>query len=219
MSAYLTLEPRGFYAASMAENEIIDLGHKSRWIRTRKALQDHECPIEDVVAAITADMEGMCAGLNTALRNGPPLSGLLRLALGSSLQVQTVIAQFTEKSVAILVDAARNRCRSNDPAEVADVASQLLTQRLIDQAECRAGREERFRDPEMRRELVEQATRTFKSYEGDLRAMLEAALRDGAPVSFKRRATGKRRMSSRQLMNVSLIPARTQSPSEPKRAR
>jgi hypothetical protein len=203
----------------MAENEIIDLGHKSRWVRTRKALQDRECPVDEVVAAMTADIEGLCAGLNAALRNGPPLSGLLRLALGSSLQVQTVIAQFTEKGLAVLVNAARNRCRSNDPAEVAEVASQLLTQRLIDQAGCRAGREERFRDPELHREFLEQATRTFKAYEGDLRAMLEAALRGSAPVSFKRRVTGKRRMTLRQLMNVSLIPSGTKSPSEPKRVR
>lgn len=203
----------------MAENEIIDLGHRSRWVRTRKALQDQGCSLDDVVSAMTADMEGMCAGLNGALRNGPPLSGLLRLTLGSSLQVQTVIAQFTEKGIALLVNAARNRCGSNDAAEVAAVAAQLLTQRLIDQADCRAGREERFRDPELRREFLDQVTRTFKNYEGDLRDMLEAALRDGAPVGFKRRLTGKRRMSPRQLINVSLLSTRTESPSEPKRAR
>lgn len=203
----------------MAENEIIDLGHTSRWARTRRALKDPGCAVDDIATAMAADMEGMCAALSGALRNGPPLSSLLRLSLGSPVQVQVVIAQFTEKGLASLVNDARNRCRSNDPAEVAAVAARLLTQRLIDQAQCRAGREERFRDPELRSELSSQVAKAFGAYEGDLRAILEAALRDGAPVRFKRRLTAKRRMSSKQLMNVSLVPTGSQSITETDRAR
>lgn len=188
----------------MAENEIIDLGHASRWARTRRALKDESCTVEEIAVAMATDMEGMCVALNGALRNGPPLSSLLRLAMGSSLQVQAVIAQFTEKSLASLVNTARNRCRSSDPAEVAAVAARLLTKRLIDQAQCRAGREERFRDPELRSELLSQAAKAFGAYEADLRAILEAALRDGAPVPFKRHLTVKRRISPKQLMSISL---------------
>lgn len=203
----------------MAENEIIDMGHASRWVRTRRALKDSECSVEDIAAAMEADMEGMCVALSGALRNGPPLSQLLRLSLGSPLQVQTVIAQFTEKGLASLVNAARNLCRSNEPAEVAAVAARLLTQRLVDQAEYRAGREERFRNAEPRSELRSEAERVFGAYEADLRALLEAALRDGAPVKFKRRLTAKRRMSSKQLVGMSLTATRPQSHSETGRAR
>lgn len=194
----------------MAENEIIDLGHASRWVRTRKALQDPNCSVEDIAVAMREDMERMCAALNGALRNGPPLSQLLRLSLGSSLQVQAVIAQFTEKGLATLVNAARNHCRSGDPAEVASVAARLLTQRLVDQAECRAGREERFRDPEFRNELSRRAAEAFGAYEADLRVMLEAALRD-APVQFKRRLTAKRRIGAKQLVGMSLTATRSQA--------
>ena len=203
----------------MAENEIIDMGHTSRWVRTRRALKDPECSVEDIAAAMGADMESMCAALNGALRNGPPLSQLLRLTLGSPLQVQAVIAQFTEKGLASLVNAARNRCQSSDPAEVAAVAARLLTQRLVDQAELRAGREERFRDHELRNELCSQAAKVFGTYEADLRAILEAALRDGAPVPFKRRLTAKPRMSSKQLVGMSLTAPRPRSPTETHRAR
>ena len=203
----------------MAENEIIDMGHASRWVRTRKAMRDPNCSVEDIAAAMGADMEGMCAALNGALRNGPPLSQLLRLSLGSPLQVQAVIAQFTEKGLASLVNDARNRCRSNEPAEVAAVAARLLTQRLIDQAQCRAGREERFRDPELRSELSSQAAKAFGAYEGDLRTILEAALRDGAPVHFKRRLTARKRISPKQLMSISLVSAGPQSTTETDHAR
>ncbi|MBB3819819.1 hypothetical protein FHT03_003010 [Xanthomonas arboricola] len=203
----------------MAENEIIDMGHASRWVRTRKALKDSSCSVEDIAAAMGEDMEGMCAALNGALRNGPPLSQLLRLSLGSPLQVQAVIAQFTEKGLASLVNAARNRCRSSDPVEVAAVAARLLTQRLVDQAECRAGREERFRDPELRSQLFLHVANAFGAYEADLRAILEAALRGGAPVPFKRRRTAKPRMSSKQLVGMSLTAPRPQSPTETDRAR
>lgn len=203
----------------MAENEIIDMGHASRWIRTRKAMKDPSCSIEDIAAAMGADMEGMCAALNGALRNGPPLSQLLRLSLGSPMQVQAVIAQFTEKGIANLVNTARNRCQSSDPTEVATVAARLLTERLVDQAECRAGREERFRDPESHGEIRLQAEKAFGAYEADLRAILEAALRNRAPVPFKRRLTAKRRMNSKQLIAMSLTNARPPPSTEKDHAR
>ena len=198
----------------MAENEIIDLGHASRWIRTRKALKDSSCSVEDIAAAM-----GMCAALSGALRNGPPLSQLLRLSLGSPLQVQAVISQFTEKGLANLVNAARNRCCSSDPVVVAAVAAQLLTRRLVDQAEYRAGREERFRDAELHNELRLQAAKVFGAYEADLRSILEAALRDATPVPFKRRLTAKPRISSKQLVGMSLTAPRPRAPTEANSAR
>jgi len=188
----------------MAENEIIDLGHASRWARTRRTLKDQNATIDEIATAMASDMEGMCAALSGALRNGPPLSALLKLAMGSPLQVQAVIAQFSEKGLVNLVNDARNRCRSNDPAAVATVAARLLTQKLVDQAQCRAGREERFRDPTLRDELSTQAAKVFASYEADLRAILEAALRDRTPAPFKRRLTVKRKMSPKQLVALSL---------------
>lgn len=209
----------GSYAPNMAENEIIDLGHRLRWQRTRRALQNAECPVDEVVAAMAADMEGVCAGLPKALKKGPPLKALLELSIGSNLQVQAVIAQFTEKGLASLVNDARKQCGSNSASAVAAAAARLLIDRLIDQIECRAGREERFRSSEARSELIAQATKAFRGYERDLQAILEAALGDGPMVRFKRRLTQKPRMSARQLLNVSIVPVPPSSIPETSRAR
>ena len=198
----------------MAENEIIDLGHKLRWERTRRALNNSDCPLEDVVAAMTADIEGVCNSLPKALRKGPPLMLLLRLSLGSPLQVQAVIAQFNEKGLATLVNDARKLSRSSDAGLVATEAAKLLIDRLIDQVDRRAGREERFRSSEARAQLLEEATKTFRSYEGDLRAILESSLRDGPIVRFKRRITPKH-MTAKQLLNISVARPHQESPHAP----
>lgn len=190
----------------MAENEIIDLGHRWRWERTRRAFKNPDCSLKDVVAAMVTDTEGMCSGLPKALKKGPPLASLLKLSIGSSLQVQSVIAQFKEKGLATLVNDARKLARSNDAATVAAAAAKLLVNRLIDQVERRAGREERFRSTDVRAELVAEATRTFRSYEDDLGTILESSLRDGPIAHFRRRIAPSPRMTARQLLNTSVTP-------------
>lgn len=201
----------------MAENEIIDLGHKLRWVRTRRALKNSDCPLEDVVAAMTADIEGVCSGLPKALKKGPPLASLLRLTIGSSVQVQAVIAQFNEKSLATLVNDARKLSCSNNAASVAAVAARLLVDRLIDQIDRRAGREERFRSPEARAQLLAEATKTFRSYEDDLRAILQSSLLGEPIVRFKRRIAAPERMTAKQLLSISI--ARPSPPQEHPHAR
>src|SRR5690606_20272582 len=119
----------------MAENELLDLGHKLRWQRTRRALQNPDCPLPDLIAALTSDMEGVCSGLPKALRKGPPLAALLGFSLGSPMQVQAVIAQFTERSLARLTHDARKLARSNEAGAVAACAEQLMVDRLVDQVD------------------------------------------------------------------------------------
>lgn len=194
----------------MAENEIIDLGHRRRWDRTRHALRNAECPLEGVIAAMSADIEGVCKGLPKALRKGPPLALLLKVAMGSTMQVQAVIAQFAEKGLAALVNDARKLARSNDPSAVAAMAAKHLIECLIDQVDKRAGREERFRSTVSRAQLVAEATKTFGVYEGDLRAILESALRGGRIQRFKPRIASLPRMTARQLISLSVA-----SPSQP----
>ena len=188
----------------MAENEIIDMGHPSRWARTRRVLKDADCPNAGVAEAMREDMEGTLRALARVLRKGPSLSALLRLALGSSANVQAVISQFQEKTLATLVNEARNRCASNDPDVVATTAARILIERLIDQAECRAARHAHFRDLLARDELHSSAKQVFGGYEADLRRILADALRDGAP-SFKRRARPTRSLTPQQLVGMSLL--------------
>jgi len=151
------------------------------------------------------------------LKKGPPLASLLRLTIGSSVQVQAVIAQFNEKGLATLVNDARKLSRNNDAASVAAVAARLLVDRLIDQLDRRAGREERFRSPEARAQLLAEATKTFRSYEGDLRAILQSSLLGEPIVRFKRRLAAPERMTAKQILNISI--ARPPSPQELPHAR
>lgn len=190
----------------MAENELLNLGHKTRWQRTRRALERPDCSRSDLMASLTADIEGVCGGLPKALRKGPPLAALLRLSSGSSMQVQAVLAEFKERNLARLTNEARSLTKSNHPPALAACAARLLTQRLVDQLDKRAGRHEHFRTRECRAELIADATRIFRSYEGDLKRILECSLRDVPITPFKRRVLQVRRSSPKQLLALSVVP-------------
>lgn len=200
----------------MAENELLNLGHKTQWQRTRRALENPDCPHADLLVALTTDIEGVCGGLPKALKKGPPLAALLRLSLGSSMQIQAVLAEFKEGNLARLTNEARSLTKSNDPSAVAACAARLLTQRLVDQLDKRAGRQEHFRSRESRAELVAEATRIFRSYEGDLKRILECSLRDAPITPFKRRLPPVLRPSPKQLVAFSVVPP---SSLEPQHAR
>lgn len=196
----------------MAENELLNLGHKTRWQRTRRALQNPNCPHADLLAALTADIEGVCTGLPKALKKGPPLAALLGLSLGSSLQVQAVLAEFKEGNLARLTNEARRLTKSNEPGAVAACAAHLLTDRLVDQLDKRAGRQEHFQSRESRAELIADASRIFRSYEGELKRILECSMRNAPITPFKRRLPPVRRMSSKQLLAFSVVPPAPEQP-------
>lgn len=189
----------------MAENELLNLGHKTRWQGTRRVIQNPDCAHADRLAVLTADIEGVCNGLPKALKKGPPLARLLGLSFGSPLQVQVVLSEFKEGNLARLTNEARSLTKSNEPGSVAACAARLLTDRLVDQLDKRAGRLEHFRSKESRVELISDATRIFRSYEGELKRILECSLR-GTPIRpFKRRLLPSPRLSSKQLLNFSVV--------------
>lgn len=196
----------------MAENELLNLGHQTRWQRTRRALQNPECPHADRLAALTADIEGICSGLPKALKKGPPLAALLRLAIGSPLKVQVVLSEFKEGNLARLVNQARSLTKSNDPSAVASCTVRLLTDGLVDQLDTRAGRQEHLRSRESRAELAADATRIFRGYESELKRILECSLRDTPIAPFKRRLAPVRRMSPKQLVGFSVVPPSPEAP-------
>lgn len=191
----------------MAENEIIDLGHKRHWSRLRRSLRNADCSVEDVVTAATEDIELMCRGLPKAMRKGPSLALLLEPALGSALQTQAVLAQFTEKGLATLVQNARKLARSNDPRAVATAAATHLIQSLVSQIEGRAGRETRFREGAAKQELMAGITATFGGYQQQLTDMLEGALRNATVPRFKRQLQPRPRLSAPQLASMSVMAA------------
>lgn len=197
----------------MAENELLNLGHKTRWQSTRRALQNPDCSRADRKAALTADIEGVCTGLPKALKKGPPLAALLRLSLGSPLQVQTVLAEFKEGNVARLTHEARLLTKSNDPGAIAACLANLLTESLVDQLDKRAGRQDHFRSRDSRAELIADAITIFRSYEGELKRILECSLRDAPITPFKRRLPPAPRLSPKQLLTFSVAaPAPQESP-------
>jgi hypothetical protein len=200
------LSALGHTLTIMAENEIIDLGHPRRWRRTRRALSNADCSLEEVVVAARADVEGVCKGLPKALKQGPPLALLLQSAMGSPIQMQAVIAQFTEKGLATLVRDAMALARSRDPAKVAAAAASHLIDSLIGQIEMRAGRESRFRSLKARQDLIVGVSAAFRPYEAPLKEMLESSLRNGPVHRFRRLTAPTPRLSAGQLVNLSVTP-------------
>lgn len=188
----------------MAENEILDLGHKRRWLHTRRVLSADGCSVDDVLVAAQGDIEGVCRHLAVALRKGEPLRILLEPALRSSLASQAVIAQFQEKRLAIVVRDVIKLCGSADPSIIAALSANKIVKGLVEQLELRAGRNAAFRSLAARRELGQQASRIFAGYEGALRCSIESSLRGTQIKPFRSSAQKVSRMPPSQVVALSV---------------
>lgn len=197
----------------MAENEILDLGHKARWARTRRALNAPGCTQAEVIAAATDDMESVCRLLAIVLRKGKPLTILLGPVLESPSQAQAVLASFTEKRLVSVVRDAIKLARSTDLGQIAGTASRRLIEVLVDQFRVRAGKSHEFRACDARDRLVAEVAKSFAAYEGALRSTIEASLRGGAIRPFKAIRPSKPRMSAIQVIGLSVASSQQVAPS------
>lgn len=188
----------------MAENEILDLGHARRWRKTRDALADPACTTTDIVSVACEDFDVACEKLPGVLRQGPSLALLLQPMLGSVSRSQAVLSQFVEKGLVQVVEIACKLARGRGVAAIADAASQLMIDRVIDQLDLRAGRCERFRSYETRQQLRADAVQAFRAYQEPLRNIIEASLRDGPIQPYKRRIPARPKLTPRQVMNLSV---------------
>ena len=190
----------------MAENETLDLGHKSRWKQTRIALDDPNRSLFEVAQQASADFERMARLLPLALRKGPSLLVLLRAVQISTSETRAVVATFSEKRLAKLVVDAIRLSPAAEPAFVARSASQRMIEGLIDQVVARAASKQRFKGPSDHAELRAQLKNRFESHRAELTAHLESALRGDRPKVRRSVRTGS--ATAVELVSKSLIARR-----------
>ncbi|QEW14565.1 hypothetical protein DYQ48_05735 [Xanthomonas hortorum] len=169
---YLAANRRGI----MAENEILDLGHRSHWKVVRALLGDPTVPMPEVVKKAGEDFEGMLSKLIRALRSGEPLLHLLRAAKQSPIAQQAVIAGFTEKRLAKIVLNASLTAQGRSVAIVAEHATQSLMQVMVDQMCNRALRNGRFVSHNEQNALRSSLANEFAQHRSAVRAALEASM-------------------------------------------
>ncbi|WP_257386398.1 hypothetical protein [Tahibacter caeni] len=195
----------------MAENEILDFGHRSRWRASRAVLKDSNATLAELVACAGEDFDGVMRRLPVALRKGPGLLILLRAAQESPVALQEVVAAFTEKRLAKLALTAGQLCPSNDPAEVAQTSAQLLIDALVDQIALRAKRERRFCAPDEQDALRASLAREFGKNFVQLSATLEASMR-GARIKPIKRAAPRIAVAPKDVARLSLVVRRPEQP-------
>lgn len=187
----------------MAENEILDLGHPTRWRRTRYVISSPMCSIAEAVGAAVDDIEKVCRHLAIALRKGAPLSLLLRPALGSPVEAQAVISLFKERRLLSVVQSAQKLAESANPTAIANVAARLLVQGLAEQVQHYAGRKgDSFRSCEARYELKQGLDHAFANYIEPLRLAIETSLRGGRVRAYKSPVRIVPRMTAKEIINL-----------------
>ncbi|MCD9125986.1 hypothetical protein [Luteimonas fraxinea] len=191
----------------MAENEVLDFGHATRWRVSRRALRDPLCSLGEFVNAASVDCAAAIRNLPRALRQGPALMTLLRALEGSVLGLQETVAAFTEKRLANVVIAAA-RCASNaSPAVVAQEAASRMLESMSDQIISRAWREQRFASPSEQVELRAALGNEFGAYQQSLAQAIESSL-GGTPVRSINLPKLPVRRNPAEVAVMSLVPAK-----------
>ncbi|WDJ75223.1 hypothetical protein [Xanthomonas campestris] len=188
----------------MAENELLDFGHRDRWKRSRLLLDDPHASLSDVVKGAGEDFAEVARRLAVALRKGQTLLTLLRAAKQSPIALQAVIANFTEKRLASLVLTASQTTQSLNVAAVANRATELIVQTLIDQIAVRALSKRRFTSRAEQAALRASLVEEFAQYRPAVRAVLEASM-TGAPVKAIKRKAPTVRPTAQQVAHTSLV--------------
>lgn len=197
----------------MAENEILDFGHRDRWKRSRLLLRDPLSSLPEFVSTATDECREAIRRLPAALRKGPPLLVLLRAQQGSITGLQEVVAAFKEKRLANLVIAAAKCDPSGGPEAVAHSAATNMVEMLIDQIATRAKKEQRFCSEHHQIALRDALTSEFAPFVGPLSEAIESSMR-GTPVRrFKALFPPSARMRPKDVAIMSLVaPSRAEQP-------
>ena len=172
----------------MAENEVLDFGHRDRWKRSRLLLRDPASSLFEFVSTAADECREAVRRLPAALRKGPPLLMLLRAMQGS--------------------------CDSSGrPEGIAHSAAKNLVETLIDQIAARAKKEQRFCSEQDQTALRAALTNEFAPFIAPLSETIESSMR-GTPVRrIKALSAPKARMRPKDVAIMSLVaPSRPEQP-------
>lgn len=198
----------------MAENEYLDFGHRSRWLRSRKILRDPNSTLDEFISTASEDCQEAVRLVPVALRKGPALLSLARaLETGSIVALQEVIATFTEKRIASITVSALRSSRSKDLKDLARATAESVIGTLIDQIATRAKREQRFCSVSEQADLRMGLTREFSAHIPALSNTIEASLR-GGHIPRIRKMFASPRMAPREVarMSLAISPAPPEQP-------
>lgn len=198
----------------MAENESLDFGHRTRWLRSRKVLQDSQSTLDQFIRTAADDCRDAIRKVPVALRKGPALLTLMKaLETGSIVALQEVVTTFTEKRIASITLSALRSSTSTSTKDLAHAAAESVISTLIDQIAARAKRKRRFCSVSERAELRKALTREFSAHIPVLSDTLEASLR-GGPIHRIRRSSPSVRMAPKEVARMSLValPPQTDQP-------
>lgn len=200
----------------MAENEVLDFGHRDRWKRSRLLLRDPASSMFEFVSTAADECREAVRRLPAALRKGPPLLMLLRAMQGSITGLQEVVAAFTEKRLANLVIAAAKCDSSGRPEGIAHSAARNMVETLIDQIAARAKKEQRFCSEQDQAALRAALTNEFAPFIAPLSETIESSMR-GTPVRrIKALSAPNARMRPKDVAIMSLVaPSRPEQPHAP----
>lgn len=200
----------------MAENESLDFGHPSRWLRSRKILKDPQSTLDQFIHTAAEDCREAVRRVAVALRKGPTLLTLMKaLETGSVIALQEVVATFTEKRIASITLSALRFSASTDAKDLARATAESVIVTLIDQIAARSKREQRFCSVSEQTELRRGLTREFSAHIPALSDTLESSLH-GGPIRRIKRSVSPTRMAPKEVARMSLVAASPQT--EPPRA-
>lgn len=189
----------------MAENEVLDFGHRERWKLSRRVLRDSASTLFEFVDVADDECREAVRRLPAALRKGPPLLILLRALRTTIMGLQEVVAAFTEKRLANVVIAAAKCNPNGHPHSVAQTAAETMVETLVDQITARAKKEKRFCSAEEQTALREALTAKFAPYIAPICETIESSLR-GTPVKQVKTLTARaRRMRPTEVVGMSLV--------------
>jgi hypothetical protein len=196
----------------MAENEILDIGNKHRWKRTRIALCDPSRSLFDVAEIAAMEYEEIVQLALSALRKNDGLRSLMKAANGSSIEQQIVISNFTEKALATLVLSSVKIAGQFDSYAIADELARGMARCIIDQFLLRAGGEPPNVNALERLNLESLLQTKFAPIVANMRTTLEAYIR-GKPVKRPPRKLRSRPiLNARAVVGISLTSSRSGAP-------
>ena len=198
----------------MAENESLDFGHRSRWLRSRKVLQDPASTLDQFIRTAAEDCREAVRLVPVALRKGPAFLTLVKaLETGSVRALQEAVATFTEKRIASITLSVMRSSWSRDPQDLARATAQSVIATLIDQIAARSKREQRFCSVSDQAKLRIALSREFVTHIPVLTDTIEASLR-GGPIRRIGRYFPPDRMAPKDVAHMSLVipPRQTERP-------
>ena len=196
----------------MAENEILDFGHATRWRKSRMCLKDPNSTLLEFVNCASEELEATIRRLPAVLRKTQGQLDVIRAAKGDPIALQAAVAALTQKRLGKAVAAADQLVPSGDPASVSRHASLSIFEGMIDQIVSRSKREARFCSVDEQESLRATLQARFASCVDQLAATIESSLRGQPikPVRLPRRPIT--RMQPRDVAHMSLTIPRPEQP-------